>query len=140
MIVSIPSVAYLTAYDHTSSHSLRVPPGLAVKAIWPLEVRIAEKSKLIRMNMETICVLARINGHVRDICNFGPTVEWRLNFSFSQLQISQWRAPMHIKEATLARNFFSALRANENIEDFFKRVESHCVAKKANPDQRLMLL
>jgi hypothetical protein len=45
-----------------------------------------------------------------------------------------------MKEATLARNCFSALGANENIEDFFERVESHCVATKANPDQRLMLL
>jgi hypothetical protein len=45
-----------------------------------------------------------------------------------------------MKEPTLPRNSFSALGANENIEDFFEHKESHCVASKANPDQRLMLL
>jgi hypothetical protein len=45
-----------------------------------------------------------------------------------------------MKEASLERNCFSALEANKNIEAFFERVESHCFATKANPDQRLMLL
>jgi hypothetical protein len=33
---------------------LIVPPAMAVKAAWPLEVRIVEKSKLLRMNKETL--------------------------------------------------------------------------------------
>jgi hypothetical protein len=60
-----------------------VPPAMAVKAAWPLEVRIAEKSKLLRMNKETLCDFARINGHVRDGCNFETTVEWLLDCGFS---------------------------------------------------------
>jgi hypothetical protein len=92
------------------------------------------------MNKETLCDFARINRHVRNGCNFETTVDWLLDCGFSKLQISQWIAATHMKEATLARNWFSALRANKNNEDFFKRVESHGVATKANSDQRLMLL
>jgi hypothetical protein len=45
-----------------------------------------------------------------------------------------------MKEFTQARNCFTALGANKNMEDFFERIENHCVALKANPDQRLMVL
>jgi hypothetical protein len=49
---------------------LIVPPVIAVKAAWLLEVRIAEKSKLIWINKVTLWAFARFKGHDRDRCNF----------------------------------------------------------------------